>query len=134
MYILTFNKKGTGYDVALLALDGKAILNRNVQKAILPEPNSSCPDGMSLIVSGWGAYAVWEESVPYLDYYPIYLATSKHSFLWAVKQKCVDIERCQYFATNIERTLYNPETFLCVAGPCYGVNNGAFKGDSGGTQ
>ena len=43
-----------GNDIALLALERPAKLNPRVKIADLPESDAPCPEGMNLVVSGWG--------------------------------------------------------------------------------
>ena len=131
-----------GNDIALLALERPAKLNPRVQIADLPESDAPCPEGMNLVVSGWGTYIEWGKPIPGLDYYPIMLGAPAHKFLWAVKQKCVDKKYCKkhYARANARLSeLYNftipyPDSILCVVGPRTGGINGAYKGDSGGTE
>merc|ERR1719167_1520656 len=85
---------------------------------------------MNLVASGWGAYAAWGESVPYFDYGSIMLGELPHKFLWAVKQKCVDMEQCNNVIKKLNFTI--DDSLLCVVGPGSGGINGALFGDSGG--
>ena len=131
-----FSKKGNlrfGNDIALLATDRKVILDQKVQIANLPEPDAPCPNGMNLVVSGWGAYVVWGDSVPDLDHGSIVVGEPSHKFLWAVKQKCVDKEHCEKLYKLYNRTEPFPESFLCVVGPRTSGINGPYEGDSGGS-
>ena len=116
--------------MALLAIDGKVILNQNAQVAQLPEADAPCPNGMNLVTSGWGAYATWGDSVPYFDYGSIMLGKLPHKFLWAVKQKCVDIEQCNNLIKNFNVTI--DDSLICVVEPGTDGINGALFGDSGG--
>ena len=94
-----------------------ASLSDNVQIVSLPPPDTSCPSGKELIVSGWGKTTVWglvDNDVTH----------RYNRFLWAVKQECVDIDEC---------TAYEGDkvAVLCV-GDLKEPRNGAFHGDSGG--
>ena len=119
----------------MFSIDRKVILNPNVQIAHLPEPNAPCPNGMSLVASGWGTYPVWGNSVPFFDYGSIKLAELEHKFLWSVKQKCVDVENCNKHIKDLDpnTTLYS-DSIMCVVGPSSGGINGPFYGDSGGNE
>ena len=119
--------------MALLAIDGKVNLSQNAQVALLPEADAPCPDGMNLVASGWGAYAAWGESVPYFDYGSILLGELPHKFLWAVKQKCVDMEQCNNNNLVKKFNFTIDDSLLCIVGPGSGGINGALFGDSGGT-
>ena len=118
----------------MFALDRKVDLNQNVQIALLPESDEPCPDGMNLVVSGWGAYPAWGDSVPENNYGSIVLGRPSHKFLWAVKQKCLDKEDCKKAYKFGDQTLPVPDSVLCVVGPRTGGINGPFFGDSGGTE
>ena len=99
------------YDVGLVFLKQDAILNEKVQLASLPDSNQDCPSGNNLIASGWGAD-------------PFNLNPYVH-ILRAVKQSCVDIEKC---------TIIKPEyrdLALCV-GDEKDFRNAIWHGDSGG--
>ena len=122
-----------GNDIALYVLDRKVSLTQSVQIAHLPELDAPCPDGMNLVVSGWGTYAAWGDFVPELNGSKV-LGTQSHKFLWAVKQKCVDKEQCNKQYKKIDQTLEFPDSLLCVVGPGTGGINGPFYGDSGGTE
>ena len=89
-------------------------MNENVQLASLPYPNQDCPSGNSLILSGWGE----DPFTPFRDPH----------ILWAVKQGCLDIEKCNRLenATAIIKSLV-----LCVGDEREPRNSGFF-GDSGG--
>ena len=100
----------------------------------MPEPDAPCPDGMNLVVSGWGAYPAWGDSVPELNYGSIVLGRPSHKFLWAVKQKCIDKEDCKKYYTRDNVTIPFPDSILCAVGPGTGGINGPYKGDSGGTE
>ena len=104
------------YDVGLIFLENDAILNEKVQLASLPYPNQDCPSGNSLILSGWGDDPFMPLRDPHI--------------LWAVKQGCLDIEKCNRLdatdATDIEKSLV-----LCVGDEREPRNSGWF-GDSGG--
>ena len=133
-----FFKKGFiryGNDIALIAVDRKVTLNQKVQIARLPNPDAPCPDGMNLVVAGWGAYVVWGDSAPDLDYRPIVMGEPSHEYLWAVKQKCLDKEDCDkkiYKLNNV--TIPFPDSVLCSVGPRTSGLNGPYAGDSGGTE
>ena len=116
----------------MFSIDGKVIFNPNVQIAHLPEPDAPCPNGMNLVASGWGTYPLWGNSVPFFEYGSIKLGELEHKFLWAVKQKCVDIENCNKH--NDPNMTVNPDKIMCVAGPSSGGINGPFYGDSGGNE
>ena len=116
--------------MALLAIDGKVNLSQNAQVALLPEADAPCPDGMNLVASGWGMYAAWGESVPYFDYGSMVLGKLSHKFLWAVKQKCVDMEQCNNLFKKLNLTI--DDSLLCIVGPGSGGINGILSGDSGG--
>ena len=107
-----------------MALENEAVIDTNVQIAKLPQPNVPCPNGMNMVVSGWGKFVFWASSEPF-----DYLEDGEHKFLWAVKQKCVatDFRKCGENA----RDLIDPDTLICGIGPDFGTGmNGPFKGDS----
>ena len=106
-----------GYDVAILVLKTPASLSPNVQIASLPPPDTSCPSGKKLIVSGWGKAIIW--GLVDNDVNERY-----NRFLWAVKQECVDIDECTAYEGD-------KEAALCV-GDLDEPRNGAYRGDSGG--
>lgn len=118
----------------MFTLDEQVTLNPNVQIAHLPEPDAPCPNGMNLVVSGWGTYPAWNNSDPLLDYGPNMLGVQSHQFLWAVKQQCVDKEDCKKHYKFGDVTLDIPDSILCVVGPRTGGINGPYLGDSGGTE
>ena len=99
------------YDVALVFLKQDAILNEKVKLASLPDSNQDCPPGNNLIASGWG-------SDPFhIDYYV--------HILRAVKQGCVDIEKCIIIKPE------DKDIALCV-GDEKDFRNAVWHGDSGG--
>jgi len=100
-----------GFDVALIFLEEDAILNKDVQIASLPQNDEKCPPGNVLTLAGWG-------KDPYLK--------EDHHLLWAVKQECLDINKCNRFSY-----LANDGPVLCV-GDKNDPRNSGFKGDSGG--
>ena len=101
----------------------------------MPEPDAPCPDGMNLVVSGWGTYLEWGQSVPDLNHSPMMFGAVDHKFLWAVKHKCVNKEHCtKHLKERANETIEFSDTILCVVGPGTGGINGPFKGDSGGTE
>ena len=100
----------------------------------MPEPDAPCPNGMNLVIAGWGTYVEWGPSVPDLNYSPIMFGVSDHKFLWAVKHKCVDKEHCTKHYKRDNITIQFSDKILCVVGPRTGAINGPFKGDSGGTE
>ena len=106
-----------GYDVAILVLKTPASLSDKVQIANLPPPDTSCPSGKELVVSGWGKTIVWglvDNDV-----------TERYNrFLWAVNQECIDIDECTAYEGD-------KEAALCV-GDLDEPRNGAYRGDSGG--
>ena len=104
-----------------------------MQIAQLPEPDAPCPNGMNLVASGWGTYPEWGNIVPSLDHSSVQLVKLEHKFLWAVKQKCVDMENCNKHLTVNNRKI-NPESVICVVGPGSGGINGPYFGDSGGNE
>ena len=99
------------YDVGLIFLKQDAILNEKVKLASLPDSNQDCPPGNNLIASGWGAD-------------PFILNFNVH-ILRAVKQGCVDIEKC-----TIIKPQYR-DLALCV-GDEKDFRNTIWRGDSGG--
>ena len=99
------------YDVGLVFLKQNAILNEKVQLASLPDSNQDCPPGNNLIASGWG-------------YDPFHIDHNVH-ILRAVKQGCVDIEKC-----TIIKPQYR-DLALCV-GDEKDFRNTVWRGDSGG--
>ena len=101
----------------------------------MPEPDAPCPDGMNLVVSGWGTYLEWGQSVPDLNHSPMMFGAVDHKFLWAVKHKCVSKEHCtrHYYQLGNTTILFS-DTILCIVGPGTGGINGPYKGDSGGTE
>ena len=100
-----------GFDVALIFLEKDAILSKDVQIACLPQHDEKCPPGKVLTLAGWG-------NDPYLN--------EHHSTLWAVKQECLDINKCTYF-----NNASNDGPILCI-GDKNDPRNSAFHGDSGG--
>ena len=109
-----FFDKGSGnygYDIGILVLERAFILNKNVQVAELPSIGPYCPSGETLFVSGWGRE---RQSSNYIQ----------HQYLWAVKQNCVDIDKC---------TSYNGErdAIICAGGP-KDLRDTSCIGDSGG--
>ena len=100
-----------GFDVGLIFLKEDAILSEDVQLASLPNCDEECPSGNSLTLSGWGRDPFKGES---------------HHILWAVKQGCLDIKKCDLF--DYPR---NSSPVLCV-GDKNDPRNSGFKGDSGG--
>ena len=107
-----------GEDLAILVLKTPASLSENVKIAHLPEPDAPCPSGKNLIVSGWGRRLVWVG--------PNAVKAIKNRFLWAVKQECVDIDRCDAYQGD-------KKAALCV-GDLSEPRNSAFVGDSGGIK
>ena len=99
------------FDVAIIFLKEDAVLSKNVQLALLPEANEACPTGNNLILSGWG-----------LDPYK----GVHHHILWAVKQACLDVTKCDRFDSLEDKGL-----ILCV-GDKKDPRNSGFHGDSGG--
>ena len=102
-----------GYDLAIMVLQEKVILNNNIQLANLPNENAPCPSGKSLILSGWGA----DVTRPYRSFYTI-------TDLWAVKQECLNITECPKYVGK-------KDVMLCVGDPENSLNSGCM-GDSGG--
>ena len=100
-----------GFDVGLIFLKEDAILSKDVQLAYLPNCDEECPSGNSLTLSGWGFDPFKNES---------------HHILWAVKQECLDIKKCDLFDY-----LRNSGPVLCVGDKNDPRNSGA-NGDSGG--
>ena len=114
-----------------MALEKEAVIDTGVQIAKLPRPNAPCPNGMNMVVSGWGSYVFWASSEPFLGLGFDYLGAGEHKFLWAVKQKCVpmDFRKCGENAG----TLIDPDSLICGIGPDFDTGmNGPYRGDSGG--
>jgi len=110
------HNKWTGYtadafDVALIFLEKDAKLSKDVQMASLPQNDEKCPPGNVLTLAGWG-------DDPYLN--------EEHHILWAVKQECLDINKCNRFSH-----LPNDGPIVCV-GDKKDPRNSGFVGDSGG--
>ena len=85
-------------------------MSKYVQIANLPEPGSQCPEGLVLIVSGWGQ--------------DIYDTKRPGTKLYAVKQECVSLSECPSYQGD--------ETYdLCVT-DSGDRRNSACHGDSGG--
>jgi len=99
------------YDVALIFLEEDAILSKDVQIASLPQNDEKCPLGNVLTLAGWGKDPQSFEN---------------HFTLWAVKQECLDINKCSRF-----NHLRNDGPILCI-GDKNDPRNSAFYGDSGG--
>ena len=93
-------------------MEHDAVLNEKVQLASLPDPNQDCPSGSSLIVSGWG-YNPFKHRPPHI--------------LWAMKQSCLDIERCNRVTDPHECK----KDILCI-GDEGEPRNSVGSGDSGG--
>ena len=104
-----------------------------MQIAQLPKQDAPCPNGMNLVASGWGTYPEWGNIVPFLDHRPVQLVKLQHKFLWAVKQRCVDMENCNKHVAEYNVTV-NPDSVMCVVGPGSGGIDGPYFGDSGGTE
>ena len=102
-----------GYDVALIFLKEDAILNDNVQLASLPRTNQACPPGNNLTLSGWGRD-------------PLRPNRPAHNILWAVKQECLDVGKCDRFGSLTDKNI-----ILCVGDKADPRNSG-YRGDSGG--
>ena len=134
MFLYYKGKVSWGNDIALFTLDRNVTLNQKAQIALLPLPDAPCPDGMNLVVSGWGTYMAWGNSLPELDYGSEVIGRQNHKFLWAVKQKCVHKEHCKKLYESRNMTQDIPDSLLCVVGPRTGGINGPFEGDSGGTE
>ena len=118
-----------GHDIAILALERSAILNQYVQVATLPRQNAPTPSGMKLVAAGWGYSSILGEA--FVDY-SLQLKEKPHKFLWAVKQKSVEIERCTHYGIrNLKNSTYEPGSVICGASPETGMS-GPFHGDSGG--
>ena len=100
-------------DIGLVFLEQDAVLNVKVQLASLPEPNQECPSGNSLILSGWGKDPFTPSRDPHI--------------LWAVKQGCLDNEKCNRVIDPHECKKH----FLCVGDEREPRNSG-FQEDSGG--
>ena len=113
-----FKEVSSGYDVALIFLKEDAILNANVQLASLPRSNQDCPPGNSLTLSGWGRD-------PLCDSYVDPNCPERH-ILWAVKQECLDVGKCDRFVSLKDKSI-----ILCV-GDKTDPRNSGFHGDSGG--
>lgn len=93
-------------------MEEDAILSKDVQIASLPQNDEKCPQGNVLTLAGWGGD-------PYRN-------KRKNHILWAVKQECLDIKKCNRFSH-----LANDGPVLCV-GDENDPRNTGFKGDSGG--
>ena len=100
-------------DIGLVFLEQDAVLNDKVQLASLPDPNQECPSGNSLILSGW-------------DKDPFTPSRDPH-ILWAVKQGCLDIEKCNRVTDPHECN----KDILCI-GDEGEPRNSVGSGDSGG--
>ena len=88
-------------------------LNNNVQVAMLPTTGEYCPFGKSLIAAGWGF-----ERLPNTNF------KRKHQYLWAAKQKCVDIAKCS-------NSSWAQDTIICAEGQ-KNIRDSICNGDSGG--
>ena len=90
-----------GYDIGILVLKEDFRLNEKVQVAQLPPIGASCPFGETLIVSGWGKERLKSSNnVFYTEY---------HNYLWAVKQRCIDVDQCP-------RYLGDKDAVICAGG------------------
>ena len=89
-------------------------MNENVRTVNLPKEGEKCPSGKKLIASGWGSAedGRW----------------SWHRYLWAVKQQCVDFEKC-HFRTDPEAK----NALLCIK-DTENPSNTICHGDSGGND
>ena len=98
-----------------MKLKKEATLSDNVKLAQLPPRDASCPSGKELVVAGWGQERVtrWDDR-GYLK---------KHN-LWAVKQECLNVSRCDTYVGD-------KDAILCV-GDSIDNDNSACFGDSGG--
>ena len=92
-------------------------MNEKVQLASLPYPNQDCPSGNSLILSGWGDDPFIPSRDPHI--------------LWAVKQACLEIEKCNRWNRLDNATVMEKSLALCVGDEREPRNSGFF-GDSGG--
>lgn len=97
-----------------MILKEEAILNEYVHLASLPKRYEECPSGNSLTLSGWG-------KDPYNN-------DEEHFILWAVKQGCLNVEKCDRLALLEDKSL-----ILCV-GDEQEPNNSGYHGDSGGSN
>ena len=100
-------------------LKENVIPSSKIQIAHLPKADDPCPN--ELVVSGWGIDNTRSRSKRYL---------------WAVKQKCLNISMCQMCANVGNMSFcYSPYRYsrivLCVGGIEDGLN-GPCTGDSGG--
>ena len=111
-----------GYDLAILILKQKVSFNERIQMAFLPSPGSPCPSDRIMIASGWG------RTVGYFGH--SHLNRFKHRFLWAVKQRCLDVDRCLDILPG-ETSTGNSDALICAAGSANGIN-APYEGDSGG--
>ena len=131
MYFNSLGNLYFGYDVAILALESNAVINQYVQIATLPRQNAPTPVGMKLVAAGWGFSAILGEAL--VDY-SLQLKEKFHKFLWAVKQKSVEIDRCTHYGIrNLKNSTYEPGSVICGASPEPG-RSGFFHGDSGGMR
>ena len=106
-----------GNDVAILVLEEPVDLTKNVEIAHLPTSDETCPREKNLVVSGWGDTIIWDG-----QYHTV---RRNNYFLWAVKQQCFDIDKCDAYSGE-------KEAALCV-GDLNEPRNSAYHGDSGGT-
>ena len=107
-----------GHDVAILVLETPVVLTKNVEIALLPKSDETCPKGKNLVASGWGNTIIWKSQN--------HAVRRTNYFLWAVKQQCFDIDKCDAYSGD-------KEAALCV-GDLNEPRNSAYHGDSGGTN
>ena len=107
-----------GYDIGILILKSDFRLNEKIQVAKLPPIGASCPFGETLISSGWGRERLNGNSGPFG------IRTKKHQYLWAVKQRCIDVDQCT-------RYLGDKDAVIC-AGGLTDERDTSCAGDSGG--
>jgi hypothetical protein len=98
--LVFFDKGSTGYDFGILILKADFRLNEKVQVAKLPPIGNSCPFGETLIASGWGK----ERKGSGIGLDLIY-----HRYVWAVKQKCIDVDKCT-------RYVGDKDAVICAGG------------------